>query len=257
MRRRHLVELEDLAWFPRSFRDALTDWLQDLVVEEDLYAPASEVIADVLTGLPDRRIIDTCSGGGGPWLTLKSRVEQLAGPVELLLTDKHPNVEGLTALAERIGDGRTGACPEPVDLTGEPIDPAALVTCFSAFHHFPPPVAREVLVQAARHRQPIAVFDVADRSQVLNALRHVPPGAFRSLQRRRPRSAAVTACTYLPVLPAAITWDALVSNLRAYEPEDLTALLADVPSDGWKWEVGRLTGPTGGRVTYLTGRPLP
>ena len=48
-----------------------------------------------------------------------------------------------------------------------PVD-ASLATFFSAFHHFAPAQATEVLRQASVTRTPVAVFEVTQRS--LNAL---------------------------------------------------------------------------------------
>jgi hypothetical protein len=51
-------------------------------------------------------------------------------------------------------------------------------------------------------------------------------------------------------------WDGVVSCLRAYSPDELTALVQSLPDNDYVWDIGRLTvsrGPLG--VVYLIGRP--
>ncbi|HWN66477.1 MAG TPA: hypothetical protein VNM90_02495, partial [Haliangium sp.] len=61
----------------------------------------------------------------------------------------------------------------------------------------------------------------------------------------------------VPVVPLACLWDGMVSVLRIYSPEELQALLADVPgSDEYVWDIGQLrVARAPAQITYLIGRP--
>lgn len=68
--RLHLFEIEDQPWCPRILRDYTTDFLQFALHVGDNYAPAAPLIEAELQAYGERRIVDLCSGGGGPWTRL-------------------------------------------------------------------------------------------------------------------------------------------------------------------------------------------
>ena len=49
MKRRHLVELEDLAWWPRLFRDAATDYLVTALRHAKVYDRLAPRLAAALS----------------------------------------------------------------------------------------------------------------------------------------------------------------------------------------------------------------
>jgi hypothetical protein len=72
----------------------------------------------------------------------------------------------------------------------------------------------------------------------------------------RPLTPLRLLLTYvIPVAPLTITWDGLVSALRAHRPEELRALTDSLAREGYTWEVGQLTRPGKGTVTYVLGLP--
>ena len=67
MRRLHLAEIEDQSWCPRPVRDAATDYLEFMIRLGNAYAPVAPLLREALRRTGARRIVDLCSGGGGPW----------------------------------------------------------------------------------------------------------------------------------------------------------------------------------------------
>lgn len=63
--------------------------------------------------------------------------------------------------------------------------------------------------------------------------------------------------TYIiPVFPLLILWDALVSNLRTYSPEELRSMLEDLNDESYHWELGKLNVPgVLNGLPYLIGIP--
>src|SRR5439155_9133857 len=104
-----------------------------------------------------RRIVDLCSGAGGPWSRLAGQVG-----VPVLLTDLYPHRGGVRDLS---------LYPESVDARKVPEQLDGFRTIFTAFHHFRPVEARAILEDAVRHHQGIGVFEVARRA---------PPGRAQS-----------------------------------------------------------------------------
>lgn len=260
MRRRQLFELEDLPWFPHVLRDAITDWLQQQVVlAGNMYGAATPMLSKLLEAQGIDSIVDVCSGAGGPWPRLKGELEAEHGrPVALLLTDKFPNVSSLDRAVEAIGGGdRTDFRSASVDATDIPPVLQGVVTVFTAFHHMSPTVAKGILRNAFERRNAIGVFDFCGREQVRGTMLMGPFPMLRTLHRLRPRRWSQLLLTYvLPVIPLCILWDAIVSNLRAYSPEDLTEMVADLRADDWTWEIGILRADDGHPVTYIVGHPI-
>ena len=61
-----------------------------------------------------------------------------------------------------------------------------------------------------------------------------------------------------PMVPVTCTWDGVVSQLRAYSPEELKSLVAPLADSGYTWKIGKEKVPaTPGHVTYLLGYPDP
>lgn len=261
VRRMHLFEFEDLAWFPSALRDMTTDFLQEaLVLRHRFYAPATPLIADVLRRTGERRVVDLCSGASGPWVSMKKDLEDLVGPVQLLLTDKFPNRAALTQACKDIDDNRTEMSERSIDATSVPQDVKGLRTIFTAFHHLPPVVAQATLRDAFERRQAICVVEHSERRwpSLLASLMSPPLVAAHAL-RRRPRSWARIFLTFVvPVLPLIVIWDGTVSALRTYDVRELEEMTAQLTAPDYHWDIGRIErSGADPSLTYLIGRPPP
>ncbi|MCB9669603.1 MAG: hypothetical protein H6734_09050 [Alphaproteobacteria bacterium] len=246
--RLHLFELADQPWFPRTLADAGTAYLATLQEKAGLGAVVAPLVERGLALSGATRIVDLCSGGGGPLLAAR---EHLAAPVPVVLTDLQPNV-----WADRTGPGIT-VHPEPVDATAVPAELAGLRTVFNALHHFRPEGARAVLRDAQEAGQPILVVELSERGllPLTVGTLFIPLVVLFVMPLVRPVRPLWLVLTWLlPVLPLTIAWDGWVSHWRTYGPEDLDALVAPLAREGWVWEHGR--DPAGpGHVTWLLGRP--
>lgn len=251
MGRLHLFELEDQPWYPTVVRDAATDFLRFALETGNIYAPAAPLLQDLLARSEDRRIVDLCSGGGGPWTRL---LPALHSDVRVCLTDLYPNRTGLQRIADQSG-GRISFRSEPVDATAVPADLRGVRTLFTALHHFRPHEARAVLADAVRQQQPIGVFEFTERSLrglLLSAAS--PLLVWSSTPRMRPVRAGRLLWTYVvPIVPLTVLVDGVVSCLRTYSPAELRELSAGFES--YTWESGTLHGPSPFGITYLVGYP--
>lgn len=257
MKRRQLTELGDQAWLPGSIRDALTDYLEFVTNRTHPYAPILPQLGHTLEQAAAREVIDLCSGGAGPWPSLLPALRR-SRPLRVLLTDKFPNVRAL-ARAKAASGGVLDFAAEPVDATAVPDQLVGFRTMFAAFHHFPPAQARAILEDAARKGQGVGVFEATHRS-VLGVLLTLltPLLVLVSTPLIRPFRPSRLFWTYVvPVVPAAVLWDGVVSCLRTYTPAELRALTAGLPAAGaYCWEVGeRRADRAPLPVTYLLGYP--
>src|SRR5207248_937506 len=156
MRRLHLIEFEDLSWFPRVLREIMTDDLSLLgEMGRVSYAGFVPRLAAAMAATGEHRLIDLCTGGGGPAWTIASLLGEGAGrPVEVTLTDLYPNGERLARLVAHSG-GRARYATESVDATRVPPALSGFRLLCNGFHHFRPDDARAILHDAVEQRRGI------------------------------------------------------------------------------------------------------
>ncbi len=233
--RLHLVEIHDLPSCPRSLRDALTDFLAFTVNLGGAYDPAGPLLKRAIERTRARRVVDLCSGAGGPWSRLGP---QLGVPV--VRTDLYPHGDDVMRVDAR-------AVPPRLD---------GFRTIFTAFHHFRPTEARAILEDAVRQRQGIGVFEIARRAPLeLAVIAFTWLGTLALAPFIRPWRWSRFLWTYLPpVLPLVGTFDGIVSCLRAYSLAELAHLVRGL--DTYDWDFGNFRGSRSPlRGTYLIGIP--
>jgi hypothetical protein len=248
VRRLHLWEWGDQRWLPAPLRC----WLGELLAEPrgGAYAPAVPVLGWWLRRCACTRVVDLCSGAGGPWPHLRAALAASGVEVEVLLTDLDPPTS----------PGPSGgiAChPVPVDVRRVPPELRGCRTMFTALHHFRPAEVRAMLRDAAEAGAPFAAFEWTRRTPRRAAAMLLSPLAvWRDTLRMGSPGAARLFWTFaFPVVPAMHGWDAVVSHLRSYTAAELRELAAGAAVEGYEWEVG-CVGPEGDpALTYLLGVP--
>jgi hypothetical protein len=257
MRRRQLVELEDLPWCPRAVRDGGTDWLAFMANTTRVFSAVAPKIRRAMRATGTTTVVDLCSGGGGPWLTLQRDLEQ-SGPATVILTDLYPNVGALHELRARSRE-RLEFVATSVDATDVPPAFDGVRTIFNGFHHFPPAAARAILADAVAKRRAIVVVEGTDHRGVgLVAMPLQLPLILLLTPFVRPFRWSRLLFTYvLPLIPFLVFFDGVMSFLRLYLEDDLRELVATVPGHAtFDWDIGST--PIGGMpvgLTHLVGTP--
>ena len=252
MRRSQLIEFHDSEWFPLSLRDAVTSTLQHVLNSTRYYELAAPILASGMRATESDRVIDLCSGGGGPWQKLIRLIGE-SEPVSVLLTDKFPNLACFDSNQSH-GDNGVDYFPQSVDAEAIPSSFCGFRTFFNCFHHFPPDRARRILCSAAAQGEGIAIFEVPERSwRGICSTILMPLGAIALLPSACPFRLSTLFWTYMiPVIPFVMWFDGLVSCLRAYAPDELRAMAPAVSA--YTWKSGTLRdrfSPVS--VTYLIG----
>jgi hypothetical protein len=253
-----LFEIHEQTWFPQFLRDQFADSLQMIVEVTNTYQPIAALLRERLEECGAERVVDLCSGAGGPWPSLVRHFEMHgATPLEVLLTDKFPNT---TKLQDREPPtaNRIHFLSGSIDATRIPKYLRGFRTLFSSFHHLNPDEARGLLQDSVNRRQAIGVFEAPARHTLtLLSLLLIPIATWLFVPFRRPFRWSRLLWTYLiPVIPFVLFFDGLISCLRAYSVGELQEMTKGLQSSGYRWELGERTGgwlPV--RITYLIGCP--
>jgi hypothetical protein len=252
MRRAHFIEFHEQPWLPSFLRDEITDALQFGLNLFKAYAPIAPLLQNVLASTQSRSVVDICSGGGGPWFDLSSKLQ-----ANVLLTDKYPNLRASQNIKTASGN-RIAFHPESVDARNVPRQLKGFRTMFSSFHHFPPEEACAILQSAVDANQSIGIFEITRRAPSTIALMFpwaLMPFAFTPWI--RPFRWSRLFWTYLlPVVPLVLLFDGVVSCLRTHRPRELREIVAKLTAAGYQWQIGEHA-PAAARmpITYLIGHP--
>ena len=253
----HLIEIEDHPWCPRAVRDGVTDWLGFMANATKAYNAVAPKIRAAMSATRTTSIVDLCSGGGGPWLTLERELAA-SGPVRVELTDLYPNLDAFESIHEQSG-GRCTFRRESIDATDVPVGLDGVRTMFTAFHHFPPDLARAIIADAVRKRRAIAIFEPVDQ-RVLPLL--VMPLQIMGMAMLtpfvRPFTWSRLVLTYVvPLIPFIVFFDGTVSVLRIYSLDELRELVEGIPGhETFDWDIGTTKlGPLPVGITHLVGTP--
>jgi hypothetical protein len=260
MRRMQLIEIHDQAWFPAFLRDQVTDDLQVLL---NIGKPYGDILPQLREGIERAgadRVLDLCSGAGGPWPWLADALARNGVRVCVELSDKYPNATARGRVESK--SASVHYREESVEATRVPRELTGFRTLFTSFHHFPPEQAREILRDAVANRQGIGVFEIPGRRPLTLLLVPMVPIADILLVpflRTQPIIRSVWRLVWrwiIPVVPLVLLFDGIVSCLRAYSPGELRELTSDIGDSSYRWDIGcvkrsffRLP------ITYLVGYP--
>jgi hypothetical protein len=249
-------EFHDQKWFPKHLRDGVTDALQFILSLGGIYRPIVPRLNKSVEATGAERIVDLCSGGGGPWLWLYRLLRVDGGrSIDICLTDKYPNIAAFENAQRKTG-GQITFYPGFVDAAALPREFAGFRTIFTSFHHFTPDEAIGILQNAAYDGQGIGVFEAAKRDPwtILLTVLMLPAG-FLTAPFARPFRISRLFWTYIiPLIPLVLFFDGVVSCLRAYSQKELSLLAAQVKAENYVWQIGEQSGGLA-PVTFLIGFP--
>lgn len=258
--RRQLVELEDLPGFPPRLRDLATDVLRVAQSRPELVRPLLPLVVRVLERGGTREVLDLASGGGGAWPALRRALAAEGICLRVTLSDRYPSASA----AVRTDGAGLRYHPDPVDALAPPPELPGMRTMLNALHHFEPDDVVRLLRSVVAAGRPLLVAEYSERSWrgVAQVLVAAPISAWAAPARLRAAEWDRLLLTYLlPAVPLVCLWDGVVSQLRAYEPDELLALAAaatraESAEGAYRWEAARrrVRGlPV--RLTHLLGWP--
>lgn len=257
--RNYLFEFEDLAWFPDTIRESMTDYLRYLITKVEFYRPVVPLIIEGMNRSNVNQVIDLCSGGGGAIEQIQNDLKQLSyAKIKIILTDKYPNKSAYEILSAKTG-GAISFIDKSVEAADVPLTLKGFRTIFSGFHHFNNSIAKAVLKNAVDAKSGIGIFDGGDKHIfAVLAILIVHPLVFLFFTPFfRPFRFSRLFFTYIiPIVPFCTIWDGIVSIIRLYKPNDLLQFAKEVEPDTYYWISGKKKSKFGLNVTYLIGYPV-
>jgi len=256
MKRLHLFEFEDQAWFPDVIRKGITDYLDFFAKSVSLYKPIIPILKSGIEKSKSNKIIDLCSGGGGGFSRISEQLSSENLQAKIILTDKYPNLSAYSKIANE-SNGRIEYVETPVDATAVPENLNGFRTMFVSFHHFRPEVAQKILEDAANKNMPIAIFEWTERT-LLNFISMMfgPVVILLATPFIRPLTFKKLFFTYIiPAIPFCLMWDGMVSVLRTYSQKELKEMTEKIGAKNYKWEIGREKVNASLGILYLFGYP--
>ncbi|MEM9382165.1 MAG: hypothetical protein AAGB93_19575 [Planctomycetota bacterium] len=267
MKRRHVFEFEDQAWFPGWLRDGMT---RILVVFSRALGATDALGRLVGRAAEEQRVdavVDLGSGSGGVMPEVVASLRGGGADLHLTMCDLYPNQDAIRAFNREGGPAHLRYLPEPVDARDLRSAPPGLKVMANSFHHMRPEDAAAILSSAQSARQPLLIYELADNRipfplWCLGLVVGLPLVALSALALTpfvRPLSARQLLFTYVvPLLPLAYAWDGQASMPRIYGLDDLEVLLARLDdSSDYVWEKGEAPTDRGRSVgIYLLGMPV-
>jgi hypothetical protein len=257
--RNYLFEFEDLAWFPGTIRESMTDYLRYLITKVDFYRPIVPLIIEGINRSDANQIIDLCSGGGGAIEQIHNELKQLSdAEIKIILTDKYPNTSAYEFIAAKTA-GEISFLQTSVDAADVPHELKGFRTIFSGFHHFDNIFAKSVLRNAVDAKSGIGIFDGGNKNilAILAILIVHPLIFFFFTPFFRPFRFSRLFFTYIiPIIPFCTVWDGIVSIIRLYKPNELLQIAKEVEPLTYHWSSGKMKSKFGLNVTYLIGYPV-
>lgn len=266
MKRVQLFEFEDFTWFPSWIRSCMTN----LLIVMHKIMGTKEVLIRILSEVRVKhhfnRIVDLGSGSGGimPDVVNDMNEKDSNNPIELLLSDLHPNKKSAYDFNSNEGS-KISYHTTSVDATHLASAPKGLKTMINSFHHMPPQKARMILQSAQENKEAILIYEMAENKMPLLlwwillpiSLTIVFIMALILTPFSRPITLRQLIFTYLiPIIPIFYAWDGQASLPRMYTFKDIESLLEPIQNDDYIWEIKlgeKLNGKTLGY--YILGLP--
>lgn len=256
MRRIHSFEFEDLAWFPKKFKNYQTDYLQFAANTFDLYKCIIPIIKKGIENSGNNTIVDIASGGGGGLVKIAKHLKKSIPCLKIILSDYYPNIDAFKITKSNQPE-IFEYVEKPVNAMDVPQDLKGFRTQFLSLHHFRPKDAKAIFQNALDNNQAIGIFEATQRNfKNIIQMFLSPIAVLLMTPFIKPFKIDRIICTYLiPVIPLLILWDGVISVLRTYKASELKQMIFELRNhQQFDWEVDVIKGKSN-PILYLLGTP--
>ncbi len=217
----------------------------------------SALLKNVIDKTGKSKIVDLCSGAGGPVI---DSVEMLKEEMELnlTLTDLYPNKKFASKVNSDSNDF-VSYIKSPVNAVNVPDNLDGIRTMVCSLHHMKPETVEEILTNTQEAEEGFCAIEISDNSFPKILWWISIPFSFITCLIITPMAKGITIpqviFTYLiPIIPICFAWDGAVSNARTYTMNDIEIILSKIRKPNYTWEPGVLKGKRSKKM-YLIGYP--
>ncbi len=258
MKRIHLFEFEDFHWFPGWLRECMTQYIIAVHKLINSSQDLIKLINKALGSTNSKHIYDLCSGSGGPMPQVYQKLKKENKDILLTLSDLYPHKKAIQEYNSAKIEG-VDYCETFQNAADFDPDKKGLRTMICSLHHMTPEIAKDILKEAQKSKQPFLAYEISDNSfpkwiwWIAFPINIITVLIITAMV--RPMTWQQIIFTYIiPILPIVIAWDGAVSNARTYTLQDMDILLDGMEKKDYKWETGTIKGKMGNKL-YLMGMP--
>lgn len=258
MKRRHLFEFHERSQCPAFIRESIVEALGTGLHWGGLASIIGPSFASFCDQAQPKRVLELCSGSGRlvPDLARSRAASGISTPA-YILSDLFPE-QLATCGAQQVLPDSVQVCASAIDATlveAQPSHDARML--INSFHHFTPDQARTILRDCVVNKKSVFIFEGMHRgwwSLIMLALSlpAVPLALFVNPFVATKHKLLKAVFTYLiPIIPAVLVWDSVISNLRCYDRDELMDLVSEMP--GYLWTYREVRFGRGSRATAFFG----
>ena len=233
-------EFGDQSWFRGVWREAYLDGMNFMLWVGGVYRRMFQPYARWARRAGGHVVLDLASGGGRPIHTLVTEARKNNVPLpRIILSDLHPDLDAYARIAAAHPD-EVSFVNAPVDATAPGQPEARLFSICTAFHHFPPDRARQLIANAARNGDGIFIQEIFVRHwlSTLLSVCNLIPLMLSPFFSRRISLFKILITTVIPIIPFMLMFDGVVSVFRTYRLEEIMAMVPQELRREWRWETG-------------------
>ena len=224
LKRMHLFEFSDKPWVTGWVREGFMDCLATIYRFAKPYDGFAAQLAQKFQG---RKVFDLSTGTGESieFLLKYLKDNQEDKNTRIIGTDLFPNGAVLEIIKQRYL--HFDYINEPVNALNPCKDGNCSYTMFTAFHHFKPDAAVEIIRSCLSNGSDLTVFEFTSRHSLANyitAVVNTIQFMFVPFLAKKWRWRKFIFSTLIPIIPLMYVFDAIVSNLRTYTKEELEEL---------------------------------
>lgn len=243
MRRHQLFEIHEQPWLPNVWRELFQLSLGRAVSLMKAIEGFSDRFRRFLEDARPASVLELASGSGELsvelWRHLFEGENGEVGRVpRLVLSDLFPNEVGFSRF-KKLYPRWVDAVDEPVDALAAPVAEDQALMMLEGLHHFSPEQLRQMFRHAEEHSRGFVAFETTRRQwkNIGMVLLTAPTTLLIAGFMVRPfRLRNLLWGLLLPVVPALLVIDGILSNLRSYTVEEFRDLVGE-GNDVFVWEV--------------------
>ncbi|MDF1821545.1 MAG: hypothetical protein P1U64_08230 [Alcanivoracaceae bacterium] len=251
-------EFMDLPQTPRVLRDSVVESLGNAMRWSGVCKTAAPVFGEFFNRLENDTVLDLCSGSGEPAAAMLEALKDSGGKLpRFMVSDLFPVVHHMAQAASKH--------PDHIEVISSPLDATDVPAVYahggrmvvSAFHHFPPALARRILEDSAKKGKPIFIMEPMTRKgrgALHMGVYFVAANFLNPFLSKQDRLLKALFTYLIPLIPLMATWDGLVSIVRMYTREDFEALVEGIDTD-FHWEFRQVTSGLDSTVSIYMGWP--